>query len=335
MITLTNTFDVQQLTSALNLFPVQWGRLNQLGLFAVRGVANRTVIIDEMTGVLSILPTNAWGGAGTKGTKLTRNARSIIIPQTVHEDIVLPEDVVDQRAFGSDTGLETVNAEFARRLMRMRAKHDITLEFRRMSALQGIVYDADGTSPLLNLHSTFGTTLITVNLALSSATTDVVGIVNDAISGKMSEIVLGTTYERVHVFLAPDYFKALIGHDRVREAYRGWQEAQTRIGGDMRNGFSIGAVTFEEYRGFATDSTGANRKFLADSTGVAFPVGAQDSFYTYVAPADFNETVNTVGQLMYAKQMERPMGRGWEIHTQCNALPVCLRPNICFKLTMS
>ncbi len=67
----------------------------------------------------------------------------------------------------------------------------------------------------------------------------------------------------------------------------------------------------------------------------AFPLGTVDTFGTYIAPADFNETVNTLGQVLYAKQEPRKFERGTDLHTQSNPLPMCHRPGVLVKLTMA
>ena len=64
-----------------------------------------------------------------------------------------------------------------------------------------------------------------------------------------------------------------------------------------------------------------------------FPLGTVDTFGTYLAPADFNETVNTLGQPLYAKQEPRKFERGTDLHTQSNPLPMCHRPGVLVKLT--
>ena len=50
--------------------------------------------------------------------------------------------------------------------------------------------------------------------------------------------------------------------------------------------------------------------------------------------ADFNETVNTIGQTLYAKQEPRKFDRGTDLHTQSNPLPMCHRPGVLVKLTV-
>ena len=74
---------------------------------------------------------------------------------------------------------------------------------------------------------------------------------------------------------------------------------------------------------------------LAAGEAHAFPLGTVDTFGTYFAPADFNETANTLGQALYAKQEPRKFDRGTDLHTQSNPLPMCHRPGVLVKLTVS
>lgn len=101
---------------------------------------------------------------------------------------------------------------------------------------------------------------------------------------------------------------------------------------DVRQGFTYAGITFEEYRGQATDANSTVRRFIAAGEAHVFPIGTIDTFSTYVAPADFNETVNSLGQPLYAKQAPRPSDPGTDIHTQSNPLPMCHRPGILVKL---
>ena len=51
-------------------------------------------------------------------------------------------------------------------------------------------------------------------------------------------------------------------------------------------------------------------------------------FRTYYAPADYIETVNTIGRRLYAKQYDMPNGKGVHLDTQMNALNICTRPKV-------
>ena len=119
---------------------------------------------------------------------------------------------------------------------------------------------------------------------------------------------------------------------KVKEAYARWQQGQILFT-DNRTNFSFGGIVFEEYRGQATDAAGNVRKFVADDEAHFFPLGTAMTFRTHFAPADFNETANTLGLPLYAKQEPRKFGRGTDLHTQSNPLPVCLRPEVLVKGT--
>ena len=112
----------------------------------------------------------------------------------------------------------------------------------------------------------------------------------------------------VHCLCSSEFFAALTGHAKVEKAFENWQNGAILIN-DIRRGFTYGGITFEEYRGQATDTNGTVRRFIAAGEAHAFPLGTIDTFGTYFAPADFNETVNTVGQPLYAKQEPRKFDR--------------------------
>jgi len=128
------------------------------------------VMIEEQSGTLALLPTHEWGGEGTVASKIDRNTFSFAIKQTVHDDLVSAADIQDVRGFGTEQ-LASMSAETALRLQRMRARHDITLEYKRMGALKGNVLNADGSSSLANLFTTFGISQVTVDFVLGTAVT--------------------------------------------------------------------------------------------------------------------------------------------------------------------
>ena len=138
----------------------------------------------------------------------------------------------------------------------------------------------------------------------------------------------------VHCLCSPEFFDALTDHVKVKDAFAYSQQRAVLIE-DMRAGFTFGGVTFEEYRGQATAMNGVARRFIAAGDAHAFPLGTVDTFSTYYAPADFNETANTLGQALYAKQEPRKFDRGTDLHTQSNPLPMCHRPGVLVKLTMA
>jgi hypothetical protein len=283
-----------------------------------------------MSGVLNLLPTQPVGAPGTLGTVGKRKVRSFVIPHIPHEDTVLPEEVQGIRAFGSETETDALANLLAQKLQTMRAKHAITLEHLRMGALKGVILDADG-STLYDLYSEFGITAKAVSFALGSAATEVLLKVLE-VKRHIEDNLKGEFMTGIMCLCSAGFYDAFTTHAKVKEAYMYFQRNQ-QLGNDYRTGFTFGGVTFEEYRGQATDAAGTVRKFIADDEAHFFPIGTASTFRTYFAPADFNETANTLGLPLYAKQEPRKFGRGTDLHSQMNPLPLCMRPEVLVKAT--
>ncbi len=327
-----DAFGTVALTQAINILPNRFGVVRDMNLMPARPVRLRQIAVEERNGVLSLLPTASVGAPGTVGVRGKRKVRSFIIPHIPHDDVILPSEVQGIRMFGSEGDLTALSDVMAMHLQTMRDKHAITLEHLRMGALKGIILDADG-STLYNLYNEFGITAKTINFELSDVTTDVKAKCLE-LKRYVEDNLLGEFMTEVEALVSAEFFDALTGHTRVEKAYERWQQGEA-LRADMRKGFVFGGITFKEYRGQATDPDGNVRRFIADGEGHAFPLGTTQTFLTYFAPADFNESVNTLGQEVYAKQEPRKFERGTDLHTQSNPLPVCHRPGILVKIKAS
>lgn len=322
-------FSVSALTTAINILPNQYGRLDELNLFPVKPVRTRQVTIEEKNGVLSLLPTQPVGAPGTVGRRAKRTLRAFSVPHIPHDDVVLPEEVVGVRAFGTESEMQSVVNVMVDHLQTMRNKHAITLEHLRMGALKGVILDADGTE-LANLYESFGIRPKVIDFQLGNPATNVKSKCHE-LKRHMSKSLLGERMTNIHVLVSPEFFDDLTGHAEVKDAYKLWQDSVV-LREDVRSDFKYAGIRFEEYAGEASDAEGRSRRFIEPGEAHAFPVGTLDTFATYVAPADFNETVNTLGQLLYSKQAPRKFDRGTDLHTQSNPLPMCHRPALLVKL---
>ena len=324
-----SAFSMTQLTQAINLLPNLYGRCESLNLFPTKSVRHRSIAIEERNGVLSLLSTQTPGAPGTVGERSKRKLRTFSIPHIPHDDVVLPEEVQGIRSFGSENELESLASVITDHLQSMRNKHAITLEYLRVGALKGVILDADG-SELLNLYDAFEIKPKVVNFGLSTATTDVKKKCLEVVR-HIEDNLRGEFMTTVHALVSPEFFDSLTSHPKVKEAYERFEEGAA-LRNDMRSGFTFGGITFEEYRGQASDADGNVRRFIDENAGHCFPMGTSETFATYFAPADFNETVNTLGLPLYAKQEPRRFDRGTDLHTQSNPLPMCHRPGVLVKL---
>jgi hypothetical protein len=324
-------FNMAALTAAINIIPNRYGLLGEIGLFAPKPVRTRSVLVEEYAGRLTLLPTRPVGSPGTVAQAGKRRVRSFIIPHIPHDDVILPDEVQGLRAFGSETEMEALSSVMARHLADLRNKHAITLEHLRMGAIKGQILDADG-SVLVDLFAEYGITQQTLAFDLANANANIKKKCYDLLRA-VEDNLLGEVSTGVMVLCSPEFFDALTTHPKVEAAYARWQEGQVLID-DMRAGFTFAGITFREYRGQVTAPDGTTRRFIAAGEAHAFPLGTMDTFATYFAPADFNETVNTLGQELYAKQEPREFDRGVNLHSQSNPLPMCHRPGVLVKLTV-
>jgi len=323
-------FSMASLSAAINLLPNRYGRLEELNLFSPKPVRFRSVAVEEKSGVLTLLPTMPVGAPGTVGVRGKRRLRSFTVPHIPHDDVVQPEEVQGIRAFDTESELQSVASVMADHLQSMRNKHAITLEHLRMGALKGIILDADG-SEIYDLFEQFDIEPTVINFQLGNAATDVKKKCLD-LKRHLEKNLKGERMTSVHCLVSGEFFDALTGHAKVVAAYDRWQDSFA-LRSDMRSSFTFGGITFEEYAGEASDANGTTRRFIAAGDGHAFPLGTVDTFSTYFAPADFNETANTLGQPLYAKQAPRQFDRGTDLHTQSNPLPMCHRPGVLVRVT--
>ncbi|MDR1080883.1 MAG: major capsid protein, partial [Deltaproteobacteria bacterium] len=320
-------FTLAEMTEAINHLPNRYSRIGTLGLFSDVALHSNVAIIELKKNVLSILPTRPWGSPGTTGKEGERELKSLIVPHTPWEDTVMASDVIGVRRFGSDNTLETVQDKVLEKLQQARDIFDITDEYRKVKALQGIVVDADGSSQLFNSYSFFNITKKTIDFKLGTTTENVPSHVRD-LKRYMEDNLMGETMTGVRVFVGPTFYDRFVNHVSVKEIFLNWAGAQARLGTDLRSGFELEGVVFEEYRGMVPKPDGSGAiQFIPDSQGIAVPIGTRNTFKRFVAPADdYLDTVKTLGQAYYARQETMPGNRGIQLFAQSNTLPICCCP---------
>lgn len=339
-----DAFSALSLSTAINLVPNQYGRVNELGIFSSEGVDTTMVGIEFEKGVLNLIPSTKRGTPAPKNKSGKREIKPFVIPHLPLDDMIYPSDIQNVKAFGANN-LKTPESETAKRLESMARKHDITHEYLRCGALNGLIKDADGTT-LFNLFTEFGVTEKVVDFQLDQEATDVAAKCRE-VSGYIEDNLEGDTMIRVHALCSPEFFNALISHKSVKEAYVNFQGIagaaaaianQNPLRNDVRKGFQFQDIFFEEYRGksnFLKKNGGTeSRPFIPANDARFFPIGTTETFKQFNAPADWMETVNTIGQPKYAKVVPERGGRYVEVLSESNPLPLCLRPAVLVKGTI-
>jgi len=325
-----DAFGIVPLTDAINKLQFVPGRLGQLGIFAETSVATTSVAIEEKGGVLTLIAPSARGAPGGTLTKVKRKLRNLTVPHFEIEDAVMAEEVQGVRAWGQENALETVQGKIMERLGDHNVSHAATQEYARVGAYKGIVTYADGST--LNLYTEFGVSQhaeVDFDLDAASPASGVLrkkcaGVVRDT-----ANALDGVPFFGVHSICGDAFFDDLIAHPEVVESYKGTPMAEVlRQGYVLTSGqkifgaFEFGGIVWENYRG----TVGGQAFVHTDKCHLA-PMGAPGLFRTYYSPADYIETVNTLGQRLYVKQYDMANGKGVHLDSQMNNLEICTRPN--------
>ncbi len=322
---LADLLTASTLTKPINALPKPSTVLGDKKIFKVIPIKTLTVTIESINGKLVLVSnTDRRGDPDQKGNN-KRKRRTFEIPHLPKGATILPDELNVQSFGGNADQTPEQSKVINDKLQGLKNDIEATKEFHRVGAISGIILDADGTSVIYNLFDEFGVQQKNINIQFSVDTTD---IRQQVLDGKRhAQKQLGGAIVREWVaYCSSSYFDKYTSHKGVKEAYANWQAAQDRLGGDMRTGFSHAGVTWIEYEVEVMSAEGKPTKFIPDGKARLVPI-TDDLFATYLAPANYNEAVNTLGLEMYAKAEERRMGKGWDLEAQSNPLSVCTAPD--------
>lgn len=332
----SDAFSVTTLTDAINKMKYVPGRLGSLGLFNEGGVTTTSVVLDEKDGVLTLVAPTPRGGPGHTIDRQPRRARSLMVPHFELNDAVMAEEVQGIRAWGSETEIETVQGKLGEKMGFDSQSLAATQEYSRIGAVTGVVTYADSSQ--LNLFDEFGVTPpadVYLDLLAASPTMgalrQAVGGIARTIGNELSAVPFGGLY----AICGNNFFDALIAHAEVRATYLSYQAAadlrMSTVDSPAALGswgtFAFGGVVWDNYFGKV-----GSTDFVDTDEAHVFPLGVPNLFRTYYAPADYVETVNTVGQRLYVRQYEMMNSKGIHMDIQMNALDICTRPGVLIRV---
>lgn len=328
----SNAFSLANMTAAIETAPYAPQLLGSLGLFEEEPIYTTVAIIEKMQGKRALLRVANRGTVMDVRSTAPRTAIALNVPHVPYHQSVLADDVQNMRAFGKETELETLANHVNKQLTEMKKDHEATHEFHRVSALKGILYDADNTTVIFNYFTEFAVSQLTQNWLGTDATfaTTTNGVIRQ-IANKLG----AETFDGILALCGNTYFDAIINHASMKTAYERWRDGEflrtAKMGpawyGAAINGFMYQNILFVNYRGAIGNVT-----FIPDTEAYYVP-RVPGLFKTVIAPANFAETVNTRGKLYYARQEPMKFNVGVELHTQSNALMVPARPDLIIKST--
>jgi hypothetical protein len=348
-----DAFSLVSLTAAINNIDHVPGRVGELVFAGVgEGVATESVSIEMKDESLTLIQTSARGGPAPQEKESKSTLRSIQIPHIKLEETIGAARVQNVRQFGSPDRLKGVQSVVNGQMAKMTQRHDMTIEYHRLGAVKGKIFDADGTTVLTDLFTFFGIT--NDNSDVGGSATDAapkifdfkldnytVDSFDDNLRANCAKVARFMTRNAKTIipqgskiwFLCGDnFFDSLLEHPSFKAAFQNTDAAKAALGDSYVWGaVEFGGIVWENYRGTDDNSTvsiGAN-----EARG--FFTGVPGLYAEYFAPADFMDTVNTIGLPRYARTAVDPEFQRWvKLHTQQNPLPLCLRPKTLVKATI-
>lgn len=311
-----DAFSVTSLLASINEEHVIPGQIAASGLFTEEGSTTVTQQIEKDGDVLELV---AAAPRGAPGQVVIGSKRSLLPFNCVHlpqEFTIMADEIQGIRAFGSRTELQGVQDLVNAKQNKARGQLDLTHEYQRIGAIKGQVVDKDG-SILVDLFQMFG--LKQQKLKMDFGSVDVSVRAGEALD--MQEDVLGNaTGTGAIAWCGRTFWADLISDDSVKEAYLN-HEAASALRGDRRQAFEFGGVLWIRYRGKI-----AGVPFVGDDQAYLVPEGVPGLFKTVFAPANYMETVNTLGLPYYTKLERMKYDKGVSGETQSNPLHICTRP---------
>lgn len=327
-----DAFGFVNLTAAVQRLPYVESRLGALGLFPEgEGTETDMVAIDITDGQIQILHSRERGAPPQKAKKDPKaSSRAVKIPHFQFEDRVVAASLMGKRMPGQNimqSVAQKINDRYTWMLGSVVAP---TLEVHRLNALQGILLDSDG-SVIQNFFDLFGETQQVQDFAFTTATTDVRNVCVAA-ARKVEDYLGGVPFTGLKAICGRNFFDSLVSHAKVRDTYIYQQGQVNRT--DLRKGFDFGDISWEEYRGMRGLTSDIGQ--VDDDEAILFPVGVNGMYRRYNAPAGFLETVNELGQPMYAKVApDFKYNEHVDQLLEMNPLFINTRPRAVLRLTKS
>jgi len=321
-----DAFTIVELTRALENIPYKPALLSGSNLFSPRGVRSRTVVIESRDGTLSLIPFSERGSAYEQQVPDRREMRAFVCRQFKKQDVLWASEIQSVRDFGSESATQQVQTEVAYRLRKLRQDAETTFEYHLLNGIQGLVKDPKDHATVVNYFTEFGISpAAEIDFDLDNASPASGALrkrcqaLIESVEDSMGGFSAGAVQIRAECGSA--FFADLVAHKEVRETYLN-TAAAADLRGRVADEVSFGGITFRRYRGGVGFTVPTDKAFF-------YPEGIEGLFEIYYAPADTFETVNTLGQPLYARTIpDRDRDEWVRLEIESNPLPICTRPQV-------
>ena len=319
-------FQVAELTAAINEAKAAPTVLGSLGIFQEQGIRGSHFEVELDGNALTLVMPSERGGVPSAPPRARRKK----VPfSTAHLEVpgfIGADEVLNARAFGSQTELQTIQSAVNSELERAKQSLLATRELMRAGAITGLVVDAEGNT-LLDIYSAFGLTrpdAVVFNPAAKKTKAML------AAGKRAAKEYLGPSMVKGWMLICgSDFFDAFSGADDVVAYLQNRNGNSNDNVADMTDGMNFHNVT-----AFSYDASVGGMSFIDPKEAYLLP-RADGMLIGRNAPADYVETVGTPGLPFYARQELAPMGKGVMINSQSNPLYLNTRPLAIRRFTIA
>jgi hypothetical protein len=350
----SDAFSLTSMVSRFDTIEFQPGQAIQLGVWTPDSINTRMGLIEFRDQTMTLVNPSDRGAPGQHIQDQNRVMRSFEVPHFQQNDTVKADEVVGVREFGTNNEFQTVEKKISRKLMIGEANFSATEEYMAITGLQGVTKAPNGTTLLDSYalsNTTKRTTLFGANNIFDIGASNTANATNPMADSRLllkchtivrqmrTDLRQGSLIPRPWVFASPGWMDAFTTAIEVKNAFQRFTEIASlgQVAAFLREGaffgtppFYYGGVWFEEYRGSG----------IVDNEAIAFPLmpaGSQSIYDVTYAPADYIETVNTLGRPRYAKVLPDPSGANKfiTVEMQMNVIYYSRRPLALYTLAKS
>lgn len=324
----SDLFRTTSLGAAIDRVPYVPNVLAQMGIFEEGGISTTSMMIERKGSRLQLVPAKPRGSPGTPRVSGKRDAVYVEAPHLPVTASLTPDMLQNVRGFGTPAMLVGVKEKRDEMIVELSRDLDVTLEYHRLGAINGVILDANG-DVLLDLFDLFEISQpAEKSLGLNDAWEETDGgIIDTAITEITREIrdsLGGAAPSAIDSLCGDQFFDKLRNHPEVRQTYINQQAANSlRRTGPIQE-FVYGGVTWTNYRGWGDVAVPSNKcRFI--------PRGVPGLFMTRFAPAPHFSAVNTKGKPKYILPTLDPTGeKEITIEAQSNPINICTQPESLF-----
>lgn len=331
-------------TDEINLVDGQPGLIANLGIFEMRPTSQTSITFDKNVTTTTLIPRAGWNPAApSKMTEPSNKTYSLALENFSVVDAITSSDLMGVRMPGSPLSQETFARLRLEKLTNMRYSIDQTKEYMQLQAAKGIMKSPDGTV-IADMFDEFGVTQEVFDFALSDSTTDVAGLCGDLKRYLQTNLKNGNAMVgEPLVIVDSEFFKALVSHDNVKQAFLYYQNQGRQY---LRDGtsnflswgsvdqFSFCGITFMTYDATFNLPGGTTEAAIDENSGIVIP-RARGLYRGYNGPSSRLSLSGQMGRDVYAYEFPDKYDLRHEFQAEFSNLYFGTNPAVMVKVTAS